>query len=295
MNKKLLFLLAAIFVLQTDGYAAVSCPSGYVAVNEDVVYISDTNSCPSGHTKLGGEYGGDTIENCITALANGSGICTFFDTSCQSGKYFDGTSFKTCLAGTYCDGNGTAVPGTSGCSVSCPGNSTSASGATACTCNTGYNYNGGTTTTTNACVPNIYSVTYDCNGGTGGTTVSAIYNRDLTVQTGVCTRDGYEFDGWTMDGNDISGTFKWTYTSNKTLVAQWNECAVCNAGTGATCDMTVVDNTCTYTTECMFGYDTLTGNGTNTPSCTATKYTITYDANGGKDVASKTYTIEDAF
>ncbi|MFQ6729559.1 MAG: InlB B-repeat-containing protein, partial [Alphaproteobacteria bacterium] len=68
--------------------------------------------------------------------------------------------------------------------VACPTNS-STSGNTvnaSCTCNTGYNYNGGTTTTTNACVANKYTITLDANGGTGGT--ATLYT---TYATGVYT------------------------------------------------------------------------------------------------------------
>ena len=118
-------------------FADVSCPSGYVKISEsDSIIVTNSSSCPSGHTKLSDMSGSTSVTNCTTGLS--SGFCTYYSESCQSGKYFDGTTHKTCIAGSYCDGSGTATPGVSGCSKACPENSSSASGATSCTCNDGY-------------------------------------------------------------------------------------------------------------------------------------------------------------
>ena len=137
--QKLLVFSALVCLFPSLSFGAVSCPSGYVAITEpDDIYVTTGDTCPSGYTKLGGEYAGNTIENCISGLSSGTKLCTFYEESCVSGKYFDGTAHKTCLAGSYCDGTGTAVPGTSGCSKPCPANSNSTTGATTCTCNTGY-------------------------------------------------------------------------------------------------------------------------------------------------------------
>ena len=140
--------------------ADVSCPSGYTTVAEDVVYVSSDNTCPSGHTKLGGEYGADTILNCTTAQSENESICTYFAEQCPAGKYFNGTSYQTCLAGSYCDGSGIATPGLSGCSQTCPSNSSSQPGATSaadCICNDGYYMNNGVCETCPA--------GYACSGG----------------------------------------------------------------------------------------------------------------------------------
>ena len=140
--------------------ADVSCPSGYTTVAEDVVYVSSDSTCPSGHTKLGGEYGADTILNCTTAQSENESICTYFAEQCPAGKYFNGTSYQTCLAGSYCDGSGIATPGLSGCSQTCPSNSSSQPGATStadCICNDGYYMNNGVCETCPA--------GYACSGG----------------------------------------------------------------------------------------------------------------------------------
>ena len=138
-NKFKIVLISSAFLCLCPvlGYADVSCPSGYVKISEsDSIIVTNSSSCPSGHTKLSDMSGGTSVTNCTTGLS--SGFCTYYSESCQSGKYFDGTTHKTCIAGSYCDGSGTATPGISGCSKACPENSTSTSGATSCTCNDGY-------------------------------------------------------------------------------------------------------------------------------------------------------------
>ena len=101
--------------------ADVACPSGYTQVIEDVVYMSSGNSCPNGDTKLGGEYGEDSILNCIGAQSDAVPICTYFAESCQPGMSFDGMTHQSCPYGAYyCDGSGTAMPGVAGCSSVCP-------------------------------------------------------------------------------------------------------------------------------------------------------------------------------
>ena len=137
--------------------ADVACPSGYTQVIEDVVYTSYGDSCPNGDTKLGGEYGEDSILNCIGAQSGAVSICTYYAESCQPGMSFDGTSHQSCPSGSYCDGSGTATPGVVGCSSPCPENSHSASGATSCTCNDGYYMVDG------AC--EICPAGYACSGG----------------------------------------------------------------------------------------------------------------------------------
>ena len=233
-NKFKIVLISSVFLCLCPvlGYADVSCPSGYVKISEsDSIIVTNSSSCPSGHTKLGGEYGENTIENCTTGLLAGTGVCTYYSEQCQPGKYFDGKVYQTCIAGSYCDGTGTATPGISGCSKPCPENSTSGSGATQCTCNTGYNYNGGTTTTTDACSANKYRVEYECGAGSGAASETVMYDSDFTPMSNICFREGYDFVGWTIDGAAVEGSFKWTYTSDKTLIAEWKQLFIkCAAG-----------------------------------------------------------------
>ncbi|MDE6250747.1 MAG: InlB B-repeat-containing protein [Alphaproteobacteria bacterium] len=166
-------------------------------------------------------------------------------------------------------------------------------------CSTGYSTSGGTnrgTTCTGngcSCQKITSSVTLDQQSGTGGTTsVTPTYGNAMPTAT-MPTRTNYIFAGYydkTSGGTQYytasgASAKTWDKTdTTTTLYARWgtSQCAACNPGTGATCTYNgVVNNVCSYTTSCEDGYGNLTGNGTATPSCTATGYTITYAANGG--------------
>lgn len=78
--------------------------------------------------------------------------------------------------------------------------------------------------------PIHYTVTYDANGGTGTmSTDTATYDENYVTKANQFTRTGYEFIGWTTnaDGSGSNWTswigkpWKWTYTKNITLYAQW--------------------------------------------------------------------------
>ena len=255
---KLLFCMTFVCVCTLSAFADVSCPAGHVAVNEGAVYVSVSGSCPTGHTQLGGEYGGDSIINCIDGLANGNAVCTFFDTACQSGKYFDGTSFQTCLAGTYCDGTGTATPGASGCSGTCPENSTSASGASYCTCNTGYTINGvvggAVTTTTTPCIP------ISCGAGK--------YLNGDTCE--ICPAGSY-------CANNIKTECDAGYTTDETGASERTQCY-----TSCTVDCTQ-PTTCPENATCEYGNETATGtqNWGGTCNAVAPTCSVTITCNAG--------------
>ena len=77
---------------------------------------------------------------------------------------------------------------------------------------------------------NNYYVTYDANGGTGTMdTDTATYNENYVTKANQFIKTGYEFIGWTTnaDGSGsnwiswIGKPWKWTYTKNITLYAQW--------------------------------------------------------------------------
>lgn len=95
------------------------------------------------------------------------------------------------------------------------------------TCNAGY----GVAQDGQSCTANQYNVTYDCGTGTTGTppaTAVATYDADFNptmIMKNSCERSGYVLSGWAISGTNTvqSGTFKWTYTTDKTLTAQWVE------------------------------------------------------------------------
>ncbi len=51
-------------------------------------------------------------------------------TTCQSGKYYNGSEHVTCPAGMFCPGTGSTNIGSAGCAQDCPGSGTSDAGAT---------------------------------------------------------------------------------------------------------------------------------------------------------------------
>ena len=92
---------------------------------------------------------------------------------------------------------------------------------------------------------NSYSVTYDDNGSTGGTSptsVSQDYNTSVTVSdNGTLTKTGYMFTGWdtAADGSGTNYAAADTFTlgaANVTLYAQWtiNSYTVTYDGNGST-------------------------------------------------------------
>ena len=237
-NKFKIVLISSAFLCLCPvlGYADVSCPSGYVKISEsDSIIVTNSSSCPSGHTKLSDMSGGTSVTNCTTGLS--SGFCTYYSESCQSGKYFDGTTHKTCIAGSYCDGSGTATPGVSGCSKACPENSTSTSGATKCTCNAGYYLNGNECIICpigSYCANNIKTA---CDTGyntdnTGASTESQCY----TTCEQQCTQQECP--------DNATCTHGATVTTGKQYV-------------GGTCD--AVASQCELTVNCATGYELTNG------------------------------------
>ena len=107
----------------------------------------------------------------------------------------------------------------------------------------GTTYNGGdvtdklnTQTLYAVCAANTYTVTYNPNGGSGTmTNDTATYNSNYITKKNTFIKTGYTFNGWnekadgtgkvwglTTSGVYESGkSWKWTYTKNITLYAQW--------------------------------------------------------------------------
>lgn len=64
-----------------NSLADETCPTGYTAVSETDVYVSSSDSCPSGHSQVQTV----SLENCINVLATGAKTCTYFAVECQTG------------------------------------------------------------------------------------------------------------------------------------------------------------------------------------------------------------------
>lgn len=94
------------------------------------------------------------------------------------------------------------------------------------TCDNGY----GAALDGQSCVADEYTVTYDCGDGAGTAPANATATYDanfspVMIMKNLCEKPGYVLSGWLVSGtSDVkSGTFKWTYTGDKTLTAQWVE------------------------------------------------------------------------
>jgi uncharacterized repeat protein (TIGR02543 family) len=100
--------------------------------------------------------------------------------------------------------------------------------------------------------PNVYTVSYDWNGGTGSSTSNDSYtvgNSGITLPVvGDHVKDGYTFSGWSesINGTLISGGF--TPTTDTTLYAIWGTGSYtlsydANGGTVGTSSATVLNGT----------------------------------------------------
>ena len=98
---------------------------------------------------------------------------------------------------------------------------------------------------------NAYTVTYNANNGSGSMSPStATYNSNFLTKKNEFTRTGYTFNGWSTKADGSAGgwgltdsgvyessvPWKWIYTSDLTLYAQWkpNTYTVIYDGNGAT-------------------------------------------------------------
>ncbi len=156
-------------------------------------------------------------------------------------------------------------------------------------CNTGYVKSG--TRISGACAANTYTVTYNANGGSG-TTASSSHTYDVSkaLTTNGFTNGTKKFLGWSTSNSATSATYtngqsvsNLTTTNGGTvpLYAVWGTCTACSAGTGATCSLSAPLGVCTYATACKTGYNTIVNNGKYNPSCSANKYTVSFNINGG--------------
>ena len=146
---------------------------------------------------------------------------------------------------------------------------------------------------------NTYTVVYNANGGTGS--MASVQHtcteaKNLTKNAFTHSANASEFLGWATNSSATQPEYtdgqSVVNLSDKngatvTLYAVWKACTACSAGTGATCSLTAPLGVCTYATACKAHYENISNNGKYNPSCSATKYGITYETNGG--VISSSY------
>lgn len=178
---------------------------------------------------------------------------------------------------------------------------------------------------------NTYTIYYNGNGSTSGSTSSQTktYNQPLTLRSNGYTRTGYTFTGWNTEANGSGTSYSagGSYTKNAgaTLYAQWsiNTWTVSYNGNGSTSGstssqtktynqtLTLRNNGYSKTGYTFTGWNTAAnGSGTSysaggsyTSNAAATMYAqwsvntyqVTYNANGGSgSVSSQTKTYGQA-
>ena len=148
--------------------------------------------------------------------------------------------------------------------------------------------------------PNIYTITFDANGGTVGTaSTKSAHGDSITLPTP--SRSGYTFNGW-LNGASNVGTGSYTTTSSVDLVASWtaNNYTVsldANGGSVSTSSYDVTPGnyvslaTPSWSGKTFVGWYTAASGGTAVnsyyqPSGSITlyahwEYSISLDSNGG--------------
>src|SRR5574344_159218 len=168
---------------------------------------------------------------------------------------------------------------------------------------------------------NSYTVTFNANGGSDVASQTLTYG-DKVIQPAQQTRTGYTFGGWYASSNFSGSAFDFStiVASDVTLYAKWTIIPytityTLDGGTNASNNPATynVESNITLSAPTKIGY-TFTGwTGTDlsaatitvtipkgstgdrnyTATWTITIYTITFNANGGTDVASQTLTYGD--
>ena len=136
---------------------------------------------------------------------------------------------------------------------------------------------------------NQYTVTFNANGGDGGTSGKQDYGSAITAPT--VTREGHTFTGWspsvaaTVPANDVTYTAQWS-------VNQYTVTFDANGGNGGTSGKQDYGSAITAPTVTREGYTFMgwspsvpatvpVGGGTYTAQWSINQYTVTFNANGG--------------
>ena len=150
---------------------------------------------------------------------------------------------------------------------------------------------------------NTHKITWNANGGVGGTTTTGIYGEAITAPT--VTRMGYTFAGWdkaipeTMGKTALTFTAQWTANTDtaytvqhhyETLTAGYDVETVPMTGTTGEQTMAVVKDKAGFTAGTV-AQATIAANGSTVVNIyyTRNSYTLTVDADNGTAVSKETY------
>ncbi|MDL2295926.1 InlB B-repeat-containing protein, partial [Lachnospiraceae bacterium OttesenSCG-928-E19] len=272
--------------IQNSGKYNPSC-----SANTYTVTLSAPDATTAGTTSVTATYNA-TMPTATMPEKTGSNFMGYFDATTGGTQYYtaSGTSArtwnKTINTTLYAQWSTCAAcsPTHADCSVSIVDNVCTYT----TTCEPGYGNIVGNGTATPSCTPNTYNVILNKVGGTSGTdSVTATYDSPMPSAT-MPTRDGNIFKGYfdmptagnqyyTATGESAQNWDK-TPDGDANLYARWSACQTCSVDSSAECNLSIVNNTCTYTTTCKTGYGNIDGDGTATPSCTPNTYNITLSA-----------------
>ena len=150
---------------------------------------------------------------------------------------------------------------------------------------------------------NTHKITWNANGGVGGTTTTGTYGEAITAPT--VTRMGYTFAGWdkaipeTMGKTALTFTAKWTANTDtaytvqhhyETLTDGYDVETVPMTGTTGEQTMAVVKDKAGFTAGTV-AQATIAANGSTVVNIyyTRNSYTLTVDADNGTAVSEKNY------
>ena len=150
---------------------------------------------------------------------------------------------------------------------------------------------------------NTHKITWNANGGVGGTTTTGTYGKAITAPT--VTRVGYTFAGWdkaipeTMGKTALTFTAQWTANTDtaytvqhhyETLTDGYDVETVPMTGTTGEQTMAVVKDKAGFTAGTV-AQATIAANGSTVVNIyyTRNSYTLTVDADNGTAVSEKSY------
>ncbi|MDW2975049.1 MAG: InlB B-repeat-containing protein [Alphaproteobacteria bacterium] len=183
--------LTGQYIATPRAEVVTDCQAG-TSAGAHTVYYGDTSQCLVCKTNQWSGDAAGSCQTCPSGWANDGATAAdhAYISSCkhtvQAGNWYnsDNSTFDTCADGTYSEAHMAGY----GVSTSCE------------SCNTGYTNN----TNHTACVAIKYTVKYNANGATSGSTASSSHEYGVakTLTANGFTRTGYTFAGWATSASD---------------------------------------------------------------------------------------------
>ena len=266
--------------------AAITCTPSATTECEVGCYISSIHGCTSCND---GYYtdakGQEACKKCnkpekATFITPGTSVddCSW-EMTCKAGEHYvsatTNSGCQLCPGNTFTNEeqkiNGKGYGTTQAC-TQCGDNSTANSDHTNCNCKNGYHFTDseGEKQTNNTdgkdCKPDKYTITYESNNEKNQTkTQAAHYNSIITLyDKNTFTDTGRNLSGWKyQEVYTPGGQLKYTFTSDITLIAQWEQKQF---------TITYIDDSCDAPPQQSCYYDSPMGCLALSPTCTNKGY-----------------------